>query len=58
MKALLENIPLLVCSGKKIGIFGEMREQGKEARHVHTEIAELAGNSGFAQIYFIGESAA
>ena len=55
MKALLENVPLLECSGKKIGIFGEMKEQGEHAVQAHIEVAEMAAKSGFAQIYFIGE---
>lgn len=55
MRALLENIPLLHCSGKKIGVFGQMKEQGLVSEHVHTEIGELAGHAPFAQIYFIGE---
>ena len=55
MRALLENIPLLKCSGKKIGVFGQMKEQGLVSEHVHAEIGELAGHSRFAQIYFIGE---
>ena len=55
MRALIENIPLLKVAGKKIGVFGEMREQGAEAPRVHSEIGELAGKADFAQIYFIGE---
>jgi UDP-N-acetylmuramoyl-tripeptide--D-alanyl-D-alanine ligase len=55
MKALLENIPLLQCSGRKIGVFGQMREQGSLSPAVHAEIAELAGRAGFQQIYFTGE---
>ncbi|MGZ3690754.1 MAG: UDP-N-acetylmuramoyl-tripeptide--D-alanyl-D-alanine ligase [Pseudobdellovibrio sp.] len=57
MRALLENIPQLQCSGKKIGVFGQMKEQGAASEHVHAEIGELAGHSGFSQIYFIGEDA-
>lgn len=55
MRALLENIPLLSNSGKKIGVFGQMKEQGSASQQVHTEIGELAGKSGLAQIFFIGE---
>ncbi len=55
MKALLENIPLLHSDGKKIGIFGQMKEQGSHSVEAHIGVARLAGQSGFAQIYFIGE---
>jgi UDP-N-acetylmuramoyl-tripeptide--D-alanyl-D-alanine ligase len=55
MRALLENIPLLSNAGKKIGVFGQMKEQGSAAKQVHTEIGELVGKSGLSQIYFIGE---
>lgn len=56
MKALLENIPLLECSGKKIGIFGQMKEQGDHAEAAHIELGEWVAKSGFSQIYFIGEN--
>lgn len=55
MKALLENIPLLHSDGKKIGIFGQMKEQGSHSVEAHIGVAKLAGQSGFSQIYFIGE---
>ena len=55
MRALLENIPLLTCSGKKIGVFGQMKEQGSVSPQVHEETGELAGRAGFSQIYFTGE---
>lgn len=55
MRALLDNIPLLKCSGKKIGVFGQMKELGEQSVTAHIEIAEIAGVSDFAQIYFIGE---
>lgn len=55
MSALLENIPLLKVVGKKIGVFGQMKELGKDSAKAHKEIGEKAGLSGFKQIYFIGE---
>ncbi len=55
MRALLENIPLLKCGGKKIGVFGQMRELGALAPNAHVDLGDLAGSSGFSQIYFIGE---
>lgn len=53
--ALLENIPMLKCTGKKIGVFGQMKELGEQSAEAHTAVANLAGNCGFSQIYFIGE---
>lgn len=55
MHALLENVPLLKCSRKKIGVFGQMKELGELATTAHTEIGEAAGRAGFTEIYFIGE---
>lgn len=55
MRALLYNVPMLRCTGKKIGVFGQMKELGEQSENAHIDIADLAGASGFAQIYFIGE---
>lgn len=55
MKALLENVVLLKTSGKIIGVFGQMKEQGDVSKQVHAEIGELAGSCQFSHIYFIGE---
>ena len=55
MKALLENIPLLKSSGKKIGVFGQMKELGTSASISHFEIGQLAGKAGFSELFFIGE---
>lgn len=56
MRALIENIPLLKCDGKKIGIFGQMKEQGEHATQAHVDLALLAGAGGFSQVYFVGEN--
>lgn len=58
MRALLENVQLLKCPGKKIAVFGQMKELGTESAAAHTALAVLAGSSGFAQIFFIGEDEA
>lgn len=55
MKALLENVPLLKSTGKKIAIFGQMKELGVESAKSHHELGLIAGKSGFQQIYFIGD---
>ena len=55
MRALLENIPLLNCRRNKIGVFGQMKELGELSNASHIELGELAGRSGFFEIYFIGE---
>ena len=55
MKALLENVPLLSNPGKKIGVFGQMKEQGSVSQQVHLELGQLVGQSGLSQVYFIGD---
>jgi UDP-N-acetylmuramoyl-tripeptide--D-alanyl-D-alanine ligase len=55
MLALLENLTLLTVTGKKIGIFGQMKEQGAAAPQAHREIGLRAGQAGLSQIYFVGE---
>lgn len=55
MKALLANISLLKCTGKKIGVFGQMKELGRHSAQAHTDIAAIVANSGFSQVYFIGD---
>lgn len=55
MKALLENVPLLKSAGKKIAIFGQMKELGLESPKAHKDLGEWAGKSGFQQVYFIGD---
>ncbi len=55
MGALLENIPLLQVAGKKIGIFGQMKELGSEAPEAHRQLGLKAGQAGFDHILFIGE---
>lgn len=56
MKALLENIPLLKPLGKKIGVFGQMKELGDKAQEMHFELGFAASMSGYDFIYFIGEN--
>jgi UDP-N-acetylmuramoyl-tripeptide--D-alanyl-D-alanine ligase len=56
MKALLENIPLLATRGKKIGVFGQMKELGTQAPEMHRELAIAASMSGYDFIYFVGEN--
>lgn len=55
MKALLENIPLLSVKGKKIGVFGQMKELGEHSFNAHVEIGSLVATSGFSEVYFIGD---
>lgn len=57
MRALIENMSLLTTSGKKIGVFGQMRELGGLSKQLHTEVAELIGRSKLDSIYFVGEDA-
>lgn len=56
MQALLENIPLLKAEGKKIGIFGQMKELGNQSAKSHTDLGLKVAKIGFDEIYFIGEN--
>ena len=55
MKALLENIPLLKTTGKKIGVFGQMKELGSASADEHRKLGRMVGEAGFQEIFFIGE---
>ena len=55
MMALLENIPLLKVPGKKIGVFGQMKELGLVSEDAHRKIGAAAAAAGFSHIFFIGE---
>lgn len=57
VRALIENMSLLKTNGKKIGVFGQMRELGEMSKKLHYEIGELVGKSKFDSIYFVGEDA-
>ncbi|WP_413586430.1 UDP-N-acetylmuramoyl-tripeptide--D-alanyl-D-alanine ligase [Bdellovibrio sp. HCB274] len=55
MKALLENVQLLTVSGRKVGVFGQMREMGSASAQLHEELGERVGKAGFEKVYFVGE---
>lgn len=55
MKALIENIQLLQVTGKKVGVFGQMREMGSASASLHEELGERVGVAGFDKVYFIGD---
>lgn len=57
MKALIDNVKLLTVSGKKIGVFGQMREMGSASPALHEELGERVGRAGFDKVYFIGDDA-
>ena len=55
MEALLENVESLKVKGKKIGVFGQMRELGDQSQHFHHLIGIKAGNVDFSKIFFYGD---
>ncbi|HWU42959.1 MAG TPA: UDP-N-acetylmuramoyl-tripeptide--D-alanyl-D-alanine ligase, partial [Bdellovibrio sp.] len=57
MKALIDNVKLLTVPGKKIGVFGQMREMGSASSSLHEELGERVGVAGFDKVYFIGDDA-
>lgn len=55
MKALIDNVRLLSVDGKKVGVFGQMREMGSISPDLHKELGEWVGSAGFEDVFFIGE---
>lgn len=55
MRALLENISQISCKGKKIGVFGQMKELGKQSPQAHIDLGQQVAACGFSQVYFIGD---
>ncbi|MGE5086587.1 MAG: UDP-N-acetylmuramoyl-tripeptide--D-alanyl-D-alanine ligase [Bacillota bacterium] len=57
MKALIDNVKLLSVSGRKVGVFGQMREMGPASPQLHEELGQRVGAAGFDKVYFIGDDA-
>lgn len=55
MEALLDNVDSLKVKGRKIGVFGQMRELGAQSQHFHHLIGLKAGNVNFSKIFFYGD---
>lgn len=55
MKALIENVRLLTVAGRKVGVFGQMREMGTISPDLHRELGEWIGAAGFDEVFFIGD---
>lgn len=55
MKALIDNMKLLTVSGRKVGVFGQMRELGPASASLHEELGTWVGQAGFDKVYFIGD---
>lgn len=57
MKALIDNMKLLTVEGRKVGVFGQMRELGTASAELHEELGTWVGKAGFDKVYFIGDDA-
>ena len=57
MKAALRTLVELDTEGKRIAVFGEMRELGAESERGHREIGETAATLGVEQLITIGDVA-
>lgn len=55
MKALIDNMKLLSVPGRKVGVFGQMRELGQASPALHEELGSWVGTAGFDKVYFIGD---
>jgi UDP-N-acetylmuramoyl-tripeptide--D-alanyl-D-alanine ligase len=58
MKAALRTLVELDADGKRIAIFGEMRELGDETERGHREVGETAATLGVDYLIVIGDVAA
>jgi UDP-N-acetylmuramoyl-tripeptide--D-alanyl-D-alanine ligase len=58
MRAAVENFSTLKSEGRKIGVFGEMRELGNHAPELHRELGRAVGRAGFDEVLFVGPSQA
>src|SRR5438270_1463823 len=58
MKAALRTLAELPAEGKRIAVFGEMRELGAESEHGHREVGETAATLKIDQLIAIGNIAA
>lgn len=56
MQALLSNVSLIETSGKKIGVFAQMKELGELAPEAHFELGQKVADSGFDVVWFYGEN--
>src|SRR6476661_3780090 len=57
MKAALRTLAELPAQGKRIAVFGEMRELGSESERGHREVGEIAATLGINQLITIGDTA-
>ena len=58
MKAALSTLAELPAEGKRIAVFGEMRELGAESERGHREVGETAATLKIDQVIAIGNMAA
>lgn len=58
MRAAVENFAGLSApqGGRKVGVFGEMRELGASAPELHRELGEAVARAGFDAVCFLGPS--
>lgn len=54
VKALVDNMPLVKSTGRKIGVFAEMRELGDLAAKLHEETGRFVAQGNLDSIWFYG----
>jgi len=57
MKAALETLLDLTCTGRKIAILGDMRELGASSERYHKEMGQYVGAMNLDALYCVGPSA-
>ncbi len=56
MNALIKNVSTLEIEGRKIAVFGQMREMGEKSPELHEELGYLVGSQKLDKVFFIGEN--
>jgi UDP-N-acetylmuramoyl-tripeptide--D-alanyl-D-alanine ligase len=57
MRAALETVKLLPCTGRRIAILGDMRELGDATDRYHREIGEFSAGCGLDHLICVGDKA-
>jgi len=57
MQAALETLALIGGRGKKIAVFGDMFELGKQSGKAHRELGRIAAQAKVDQLYLLGDQA-
>ncbi|MDB6021439.1 MAG: UDP-N-acetylmuramoyl-tripeptide--D-alanyl-D-alanine ligase [Pedosphaera sp.] len=57
MKAALQTLRQMPCTGRRVAVLGEMGEQGGQSQAAHEEVGRVAAEVSVAQLFAIGKMA-